>query len=111
MNELSKSEAILNEYVLNTSEISSNCNKIYTQPSIKNNLNLKIISKITAIKDTPFKKYKSNFSLLINSIETNNIQSIINCLEKDPSILNIMNEDGLTPLHLAVIKGKIKIIP
>ncbi len=60
MKELSKSESILNEYVMNTSEISSSREYIYTQQSLKNNLSLKLKSRKSSIKKTPFDKYSTN---------------------------------------------------
>jgi hypothetical protein len=44
MKELSKSESILNEYVMNTSELASSHDHIFTQQSINNNLSLKLLS-------------------------------------------------------------------
>ena len=60
MKELSKSESILNEYVMNTSEISSSREYIYTQQSLNNNLSLKLKSRKSSIKKTPINKYSTN---------------------------------------------------
>ena len=131
MKELSKSESILNEYVMNTSEISSSRDQRYTQQSINNNLTLKLQSRSTTIKETPFTKYitnaftnthtkeNSNHPLksekkmsngLIQAIESSNIKKIKESLERDTSDINKLNEKGLSPLHIAVINGNLEII-
>ena len=121
MKELSKSESILNEYVMNTSELASSHDHIFTQQSINNNLSLKLLSRESSIKESPFNKFsmteKNNVkpnpisnSKLINSIECNNIKKIIEYLEKDKVNINKLNEKGLSPLHIAVINGNLEII-
>ena len=121
MKELSKSESILNEYVMNTSEISSSREYIYTQQSLNNNLSLKLKSRKSSIKKTPFDKYStnvtpppepnfSNLTNLINLIECNNITQLIESLENDSSHINNLNQKGLSPIHIAVINGNLEII-
>ena len=119
MKELSKSESLLNEYVMNTSELSSNLEHIFTQQSINNNLYLKMQSKKSTIKNTPFNKFSMNNivkknstfdSNLIKAIECNNINKIKEYLEKNSSNINILNEEGLSPLHIAIINGNLEVI-
>ena len=119
MKELSKSESLLNEYVMNTSELSSSVEHIFTQQSINNNLCLKMQSMKSTIKNTPFSKFpinnivKKNPTLdsnLIKAIECNNINKIKEYLEKDSSNINILNEEGLSPLHIAIINGNLEVI-
>ena len=47
---------------------------------------------------------------LFQEIEKNNYKKVYEILNKDISQINDYNIDGLTPLHLGVIKGNIKII-
>ena len=47
---------------------------------------------------------------LFQEIEKNNYKKVYEILNKDLSQINDYNIDGLTPLHLGVIKGNIKII-
>ena len=113
MKELSKSESILNEYVMNTSELTSSREHVYTQQSINNNLSLRLQSNSSTIKMTPFNKYSMNNhynNKLINAIECNEINKIKDYLKKDSSNLNILNEKGISPLHIAVINGNLEII-
>ena len=121
MKELSKSESILNEYIMNTSELSSSREHIYTQQSINNNLNLKLQNRKSTIKKNPFDKFSSNSNKilkldenqtnnLINAIECNNMNKIKEYLEKDSLNINELNDKGISPLHIAVINGNMEII-
>ena len=47
---------------------------------------------------------------LFQEIEKNNLKKVSEILNNDKSQLNEYNIDGLTPLHLSVIKGNPKII-
>ena len=119
-NELSKSESILNEYIMNTSEISSSRDHIYTHQSINNNLCLKIHDRDSRINKNPFNIFslnsnnhlnqKENINMLINSIECNNVEKVKEYLDKDSSNINTLNEEGISPLHIAVINGNLEII-
>ena len=118
--ELSKSESILNEYIMNTSEISSSKDHIYTHQSINNNLNLKISCRTSSIKQNPFNKFskspknhlnqKETISNIIKSIECNNTKRLKEYLEKDTSNINSLNEKGLSPLHIAIINDNLEIV-
>ena len=121
MKELSKSESLLNEYIMNTSELSSSREYIYTHQSINNNLNLKLQSKSSTIKKNPFNKFSYNSNKiiksdeipnnnLINAIECNNINKVKEYLEKDSLNINTLNDIGVSPLHVAVINGNFEII-
>ena len=121
MKELSKSESLLNEYIMNTSELSSSREHIYTQQSINNNLNLKLQNRKSTIKKNPFDKFSSNSNKilkldenqtnnLINAIECNNMNKIKEYLEKDSLNINELNDKGISPLHIAVINGNMEII-
>ena len=47
---------------------------------------------------------------LFTAIEYNNIQKVKEILSQDNSSINELNEEGLSPLHIAVIKANIKLI-
>jgi ankyrin repeat protein len=113
MKVLNKSESLLNEYVMNTSELSSSRHQMYTQQSFNNILSLRLNSKISTVKMTPFYKFSSlntNINKMIKAIECNKITKIKEYLDKDSKNLNKLNEKGVSPLHIAVINGNIKII-
>ena len=50
MKELSKTDNLLNEYIINNSEISSTNEHLLTQQSFNNNLNIKLQSKRNSLK-------------------------------------------------------------
>ena len=52
----------------------------------------------------------SNNSFLINAIESNNPKKVEEILKKNSLNINQLNANGLSPLHISVIKGNIKII-
>lgn len=115
MKEVSKSESILNDYIMNTSELSSSNQQTYTLQTINNNLSLKLQSRSSTIKQNPFyiynyPKQELDFNNLINFIECGNIQKIIDYLDKDISDINKLNDNGISPLHMAVINGNIEVI-
>ena len=115
MKEVSKSESILNDYIMNTSELSSSNQQTYTLQTINNNLSLKLQSRSSTIEQNPFyiynyPKQELDFSNLINFIECGNIQKIIDYLDKDISDINKLNDNGISPLHMAVINGNIEVI-
>ena len=113
MKVLNKSESLLNEYVMNTSELSSSKDQMYTQQSFNNILSLRLNNKISTVKMTPFYKFSSlntNINKMIKAIECNKITKIKEYLDKDSNNLNKLNEKGVSPLHIAVINGNIKII-
>ena len=120
MKQLSKSESILNDYIMNTSEISSSKNQAFTIQTINNNLSLRLQSRNSTIKKNPFSEFSFNINNiskleinknnLINSIESNDIEKIIEYLDKDISKINILNENGISALHIAVINGNLDII-
>ena len=120
MKRLSKVDNILNEYIINNSEISSTNEHLLTQQSFNNNLKINIHSRRNSIKNNPFQKdYRFNTSYikspsqytnLIKAIESNNIKKVKEYLDGNILGLNKLNKNGISPLHLAVINGNLEII-
>ena len=120
MKEISRSESLLNDYIMNTSELSSSHQQTCTIQSINNNLSQKLQNRNSSIKKNPFSEYsykinnisklEINNNNLINFIESNNIEKIIEYLDKDISKINMLNENGVSALHIAVINGRLDII-
>lgn len=71
--------------------------------SIKMKNNIQKNSKIAEVNI-------SNNSFLINAIESNNPKKVEEILKKNSLNINQLNANGLSPLHISVIKGNIKII-
>ena len=72
----------------------------------------KNLSKDLLRKNIPRKEKHNN---LINDnifqlIENNNLNKLSDLFKKDHSKINSLNKDGLSPLHLSIIKGNIDII-
>ena len=120
MKRLSKVDNILNEYIINNSEISSTNEHLLTQQSFNNNLKINIHSRRNSIKNNPFQKdyhfntsyikSPSQYSNLIKAIESNNIKKVKENLDGNILGLNKLNKNGISPLHLAVINGNLEII-
>ena len=119
MKELSKTDNLLNEYIINNSEISSTNEHLLTQQSFNNILNIKLQSKRNSVKsnikmnfhyNTSYINSSSKNNNLIKSIELNNLKKVKEYLNKDKSNINSLNKNGISPLHIAVISGNLEII-
>lgn len=120
MKELSKTDNLLNEYIINNSEISSTNERLLTQQSFNNNLNIKLQSKRNSVKsiiskmnfhyNTSYINSSSKNNNLIKSIEFNDLKKVKEYLNKDKSNINNLNKNGISPLHIAVISGNLEII-
>ena len=120
MKRLSKVDNILNEYIINNSEISSTNEHLLTQQSFNNNLKINIHSRRNSIKNNPFQKdyhfntsyikSPSQYTNLIKAIESNNIKKVKEYLDGKILGLNKLNKNGISPLHIAVINGNLEII-
>ena len=121
MKELTKVDNILNEYIINDTELSSKNEYLLTQQSVINSkLNLKLQNQRNISKNNPLNKYCHNTSSyikkpsqkndLIKSIQKNNIRKVKEILNKDLSNINRLNKNGISPLHIAVIHGNLEII-
>ena len=86
----------------------NNINKNYEKNKIKNIL---IKKKNNTQKNSKKAEVNiSNNSFLINAIESNNSKKVEEILKKHSLNINQLNDNGLSPLHISVIKGNIKII-
>ena len=56
------------------------------------------------------KSYNRAFNNIFQIVENNNINKLNELLKKDHSKINSLNKNGLSPLHLSVIKGNKEII-
>ena len=120
MKELSKVDNLLNEYIINNPEISPINNNLQTHQSFNNKHNIKLQTRRNSSKKNPLKKYNhytssyirkpTNYNILINAIENNNIGKVKELLNKDISNINKLNKNGISPLHIAVINGNLEII-
>ena len=104
-------EKINNIYTIRKDELINNLNKD-DKNDIKQEIN---ISSENEKKDELNNKYNnSNNSIIIKSlfkaVQENNINEIDSNLIKDNYNINTLNNNGLSLLHLSVIKGNIKII-
>ena len=120
MKELSKADNILNEYIINNSEVSPMNEHLLTQQSFNKKVNIKLQTKRNSTKKNPLKKYchytssyirkPAHYNILINAIENNNLKKVKELLNKDVSNINLLNKNGISPLHIAVINGNLEII-
>ena len=120
MKRSSKADNILNEYIINNTDLSSTNEHLFTQQSVKNNLNMNIHNRRNLIKNNPFQKdhhfntsYKKStfqYNNLIKAIESNNIKKVEEYLDGNIPSINILNKNGISPLHTAVINGNLEII-
>ena len=82
-------------------------NKKAENPFIKNKENNNSLGKINIKKE----KQKATFSnALFNLIRTNNIQKFEEIIKENKSLINKLNNNGLSLLHILVIKNNIKLI-
>ena len=120
MKRSSKADNILNEYIINNTDLSSTNEHLFTQQSVKNNLNMNIHNRRNLIKNNPFQKdhhfntsYKKStfqYNNLIKAIESNNIKKVEEYLDGNIPSINLLNKNGISPLHTAVINGNLEII-
>ena len=74
---------------------------------------LKSNSKKDIFKKNIIKRDKHDNSTnnnIFNIINNNNLKKLCELLKKDRSKINTLNNDGLSPLHISIIKGNIEII-
>ena len=120
MKELSKADNILNKYIINNPEIPSLNGHLLTQQTFNLKCNTKLQAKRNSNKKNPLKKYchytssyirkPAHYNILINAIENNDIKKVKELLNKEVSNINLLNKNGITPLHIAVINGNLEII-
>ena len=120
MKEFSKTDNILNRYILTDSENSKISEHLLTQQLVNNKLKIVVKNQRNFPKKNPLKKYCHNTSSyikkpskyisLIKAIENNDIRKVKDLLNQDISNINLLNKNGISPLHIAVINGNLDII-
>ena len=120
MKEFSKTDNILNRYILTDSENSKISEHLLTQQLVNNKLKIVVKNQRNFPKKNPLKKYchntssyikkPSKYNSLIKAIENNDIRKVKDLLNQDISNINLLNKNGISPLHIAVINGNLDII-
>ena len=120
MKEFSKAENILNKYIITDSENSKISERLLTQQSVNKKLNIVLQNRRNFPRKNPLKKYchntssyikkPSKYNNLIKAIENNDLRRVKELLNKDLSNINLLNKNGISPLHIAVINGNLEII-
>ena len=120
MKEFSKTDNILNRYILTDSENSKISEHLLTQQMVNNKLKIVVKNQRNFPKKNPLKKYchntssyikkPSKYNSLIKAIENNDIRKVKDLLNQDISNINLLNKNGISPLHIAVINGNLDII-
>ena len=111
---------ILNRYILTDSENSKISEHLLTQQLVNNKLKIVVKNQRNFPKKNPLKKYchntssyikkPSKYNSLIKAIENNDIRKVKDLLNQDISNINLLNKNGISPLHIAVINGNLDII-
>ena len=120
MKEFSKTDNILNRYILTDSENYKISEHLLTQQLVNNKLKIVVKNQRNFPKKNPLKKYchntssyikkPSKYNSLIKAIENNDIRKVKDLLNQDISNINLLNKNGISPLHIAVINGNLDII-
>ena len=82
-------------------------NNIQTENS-ENTINN--INPLNKSKESNSNRQNSSQNNLFYAVEYNDIEKAEQILKNDPSQLNELNDEGISPLHIAVIKGNLKMI-
>ena len=80
-------------------------NNIHTENSENTITNINPLSKS---KESNSKGRNSSQNNLFNAVEYNDLEKVEQILKNDPSQLNELNDEGISPLHISVIKGNLK---
>jgi hypothetical protein len=72
--------------------------------------NINPLSKSKDSKDSNSNLYSSIQYNLFTAVECNDLEKAANIMKNNPSQIDSLNDEGLSPLHIAVIKGNIKMI-
>ena len=83
-------------------------NYIYTDNSENTINNINPLSKSKDSKDS--NTYSSLQNNLFSAVECNDLEKASNIIKSNPSQIDLLNDEGLSPLHIAVIKGNLKMI-
>jgi len=72
--------------------------------------NINPLSKSKDSKDSNSNLYSSLQYNLFTAVECNDLEKAANIMKNNPSQIDSLNDEGLSPLHIAVIKGNLKMI-
>ena len=72
--------------------------------------NINPLSKSKDSKDSNSNLYSSLHYNLFTAVECNDLDKAANIIKNNPSQIDLLNDEGLSPLHIAVIKGNLKMI-
>ena len=98
----------LQKISLNKKAISSNSNKINKNILKNNTKNISIIKTIVQNDKNP--KEENNLIKAINALKLNDEKKLEEIITKDKTIINKLNSDGISLLHISVIKKNINLI-
>jgi ankyrin repeat protein len=98
--------SILPKNTINTKTDNFNLNE--NSENTINNINP--LSKSKDSKDSNSNLYSSIQYNLFTAVECNDLEKAANIMKNNPSQIDSLNDEGLSPLHIAVIKGNIKMI-
>ena len=82
----------------------------FTENSENTINNINPLSKSKDSKDSNSNFCSSLQENLFNAVECNDLEKASYILKNNPSQIDSLNDEGLSPLHIAVIKGNIKMI-
>ena len=68
------------------------------------------INPLTKSKDSNSHHRNSSHNNLFSAVEYNDIEKAEQILKNDPSQINELNDEGISPLHISVIKANLKMI-
>ena len=68
------------------------------------------INPLSKSKDSNSNRRNSSQNNLFTAVEYNDIEKAEQILKNDPSQLNELNDEGISPLHISVIKANVKMI-
>lgn len=68
------------------------------------------INPLSKSKDSNSNRRNSSQNNLFYAVEYNDIEKAEQILKNDPSQLNELNDEGISPLHISVIKANVKMI-
>ena len=91
--------------------------KTYTFPKQENNIQtensentINNINPLSKSKESNSNRRSLSQNNLFYAVEYNDIEKAEQILKNDPSQLNELNDEGISPLHIAVIKANLKMI-
>ena len=98
---------LCNTLQIKTSNFPKQENNIQTENSENTFNNINPLSKS---KESNSNRRSLSQNNLFYAVEYNDIEKAEQILKNDPSQLNELNDEGISPLHIAVIKANLKMI-